>query len=600
MHVKAIPPEFDLIKQENKTFILRKDLAAQLLDLDVGNLWDWTNDPEKEVQYYKGRIPAAAVTLPIEGGLRVVLRRYHHGGVLGHFQKDRYLFSFPPLKEIAACAFAHDQGVPAVEILGAVQERVGLFNRIYLITKHLPEGSDLGEFFRKQYERVNWREKHQIIEETGKLIRKMHNEGLFHSDLHLKNIYMSQQNGTKQFYLLDFDKAHVVPNLSKEMRLKNLLRLERYLAKYFSETSIFTASDRIRFLRAYFGSNQEAREFVERHIKQFQRHVKTHQLLWWKKVGDPHWWSYICIRGMVAVLNLVPEQFSYSCFVLISKIAYRIVPKLRRRIMNNLNLVYKETMSPEDKERLAKNIAKHLAFSFAEFTRSFSMSRKDLLKAREKYEFIGKENVEEGLRRGKGILFLVSHLGNWERLNLVESWFDFKSYALAKQIKNKWFDQWVLDIRSRLGINVLKANRMNREILRVLKENNTVAVLIDQNPGAGRGEMIPFMGVPAPTNTAPAFFALKSGATVLPAFCLRKSPGVFKFIIDPPVELIQKETFRESLTANTELFAKNLEEYVRKDPEQWFWVHNRWKVKTKKVKNDSKETRHPERSEGSS
>lgn len=583
MHEKAIPPEFGLYQRGNKKLILRKNLAEELLGLGVEDLWAWTKDPEKKVSYYKGRVPAAAMTLPIQEGLRIVVRRYHHGGLLGRFQKDLYLFSFPPLREMAACEYARSHDVPAVEVLGAVQERVGkFFYRVDLITRHLPEGTDLGDYFQQKYTVNSWKDKREILTGAALLIRKMHDKGIFHSDLHLKNIFMSQQNGHKEFFLLDFDKAHILPNISNEMRLRNLLRLERYLAKYFSRVNKFSLADRLIFLTAYFGSKEKAYAFARKNRKRFKRHVQAHRLLWWNDLFKKDLWIYLVLRVIVAFLNSLPKKVAYKTASFLGKVFYVLLPMIRKRIIHNLTLVYKNELSEKEIVKLSKKVTQNLFYFGVELIHSFSESKKELRQAGLDFEVVGAENIEEGLRRGKGILFLVSHIGNWERLSLIGLRFPFTVYALAKAIKNPWIDQWVVRVRSALAINVVKAGKLNRDIFTILKQNNAMCMLIDQSPGAHRGEVIPFMGVPAPTNTAPAYFALKSGATVLPAYGIRKEPGKFKVIIEPPVKLIQKEDFKEALIANTELFAQGLEKYVRKYPEQWFWVHNRWKIKKRK------------------
>ncbi len=582
MHEKAIPPDFTQIERGEKTLILRRELADELLRLGVNDLWDWAKDPEKKVHYYQGRVPAAAVTLPIEGGLRVVLRRYHHGGLWGKIQKDLYLFPFPPLREMAVCDYARTHQVPVAEILGVVQERVGkIFYRIDLITRHLPDGIDLGDYFKQNYTVSSWKEKREILKGTALLIRRMHDKGIYHADLHLKNIFMSQQNGAKVFYLLDFDKAHIVAKISPEMRLRNLLRLERYLAKYFSHDKKFSLSDRLLFLRTYFDSQEKAKEFIRLNQKRFRQHLRWHRLLWWKGFFNKDWWVYILLRGMIGFVNALPEQWAYSFSSLLAKVAYLLAPSIRRRIAGNLKRVYQETLSEKEVTALAKKNMKHLLYFAVEVIRSFSETKKELRQAGLDFEVVGGENIEEGLRRGKGILFLVSHFGNWERLSLIGLRYPFTVYALVKTIKNRWIDQWVSDVRTRFGINVLKAGKLNRDVFKILKQNNAMCLLIDQSPGAHRGEILPFMGIAAPTNTAPAYFALKSGATILPAYAIRKTPGKFKVVIEPPVELIQKEDLREALMANTELFNQGLEKYIRQYPEQWFWVHNRWK-KSKK------------------
>lgn len=585
MHARAVPSEFCLIKRGDTTMLLRKNLSEELLRLGVENPWSWVKPGDPAVRFYSGRTEAAAVTLPVNGGLRVVLRRYHHGGLLRFLQKDLYFFSFPPLREMAASQFAQQRGIPVAEILGAVQQRVAkIFYRVDLLLRHLPEGCDLGDYFEKRYAPRKWQEKKEIIREVGRLVRRMHDAGLDHADLHLKNIFMSGEPQKRNFYLLDFDKAHIVPNMTPQQRRKNLQRFHRYLEKYFGGIGIFTRSDRMEFLKSYFGSGQAAREFARLNGKNFERHVSCHRLLWPQKIFDPAWIAYAAVRGVAGMVNRLPEKPAYALTGFLAILAYFLDGRHRRRVMANLKIAFGDSLSKKERRRRARENFRQIGYLGVECLRSLRMKDAELDAYYARFKVEGVENLREGLRRGKGILFLVSHFGNWEISSLLARHIGMPLHALAKPIKNRWIDAWINRVRARLGIQVIRAARLNREILGCLAQNHAVAMLIDQNPGLRRGEPIPFFGKAAPTTTAPAYFALKSGAAVIPAYGIREEPGRLRIVIEPPLKLAQKKDLRDAMFENTRLFAQNLEQRVRQHPEQWWWVHNRWKTKKILVK----------------
>lgn len=194
--------------------------------------------------------------------------------------------------------------------------------------------------------------------------------------------------------------------------------------------------------------------------------------------------------------------------------------------------------------------------------------------------FSGQRYVSEALLQGKGILFLSAHIGNWELATLATSLkFDLSINALVRPLDFSPMDKVLTEIRSRTGNKVLDKDKSAALIRPMLNKNQVIGIMLDQNASWYEGVYVPFFNRITCTNKGLALFAMRYGATVLPVFNIRQKDGRYRIMFEPPVSLVRSDDLRRDLVENTALFNAIIEKYVRMAPDNWLWIHRRWRIK---------------------
>jgi KDO2-lipid IV(A) lauroyltransferase len=191
--------------------------------------------------------------------------------------------------------------------------------------------------------------------------------------------------------------------------------------------------------------------------------------------------------------------------------------------------------------------------------------------------FDGQEHYEAAFRRGKGVLLITGHYGNWEMMGPRLARAGYQVNAVSRTADDPGLERMIEAIRTRSGLRQIPRRLAAREGLAALRRNEILAILMDQNAAEG-GVFVPFFGHPASTATGPAVFALKTGAALVPTFCLREENGVHRIkawpaIVPEPTGDRSGDVYR--LTAE---LTHVIELQIRERPELWSWLHNRWKL----------------------
>lgn len=224
----------------------------------------------------------------------------------------------------------------------------------------------------------------------------------------------------------------------------------------------------------------------------------------------------------------------------------------------------------EDKRKLARKVFQNLGMNLVEFLtlphfKDGTLKELCLLK--------GKEYLIQALKEGRGAILLTAHFGNWELIGARLALEGFRIISPARPQEE--FEKHIERIRKCKGYRTLSVDKGLVPLLCFLKKGGVVCILSDQNILFG-GVNVPFFGIPVSTPPGAAILALRSGAPVLPVFSLRV--GRYHIIqIQPPLSLTRNRNFREDVLKNTTLFNKVIEEWIRKYPEQWLWLHHRWR-----------------------
>jgi KDO2-lipid IV(A) lauroyltransferase len=290
------------------------------------------------------------------------------------------------------------------------------------------------------------------------------------------------------------------------------------------------------------------------------------------------WIQYAVAWALIKTLGVLPRGMARSLAAVGVRLLLLALPKLKKTAEFNLRLAFPEWTDAQRRSTLNK-MTRNLGWMAAEFARMPNYTRENI----ESVVILdGHENFLAGHSRGKGVLYLTGHIGAWELSSFAHALYGFPLHYMARPLDNKPLDAMVNEYRGLSGNKPIFKNESARVMLRILKEAGTVGILADQNTMPGEGVFVDFFGTPACTTTGIARVALHTDAAVVPGYAywdenLRK----YRLRFEPPVELLRTGDAERDIAENTQRFAKVIEEIVRKYPEQWVWIHARWKARPK-------------------
>jgi KDO2-lipid IV(A) lauroyltransferase len=249
--------------------------------------------------------------------------------------------------------------------------------------------------------------------------------------------------------------------------------------------------------------------------------------------------------------------------------------------MHNLRMALGRGRSEKELEAITKKVFINLGITFFELMRIPRMKATDL----EGYVDInGLENLVEALKKGKGVMLLTAHFGNWELLAAQFGLRGYKVDIVARPLDNPLAEELLKWVRTRCGNNILPKKGSMIRLMRTLKRNGVIGILADQNVGRTDGVFVDFFDRLACTNKWPALLAGLSGAAVIPTFIVRSGKGHTVHVCKE-LELSRTENRERDTQINTSRYTAIVEHFIRRHPEQWFWVHRRWKTRPEAEEN---------------
>jgi Kdo2-lipid IVA lauroyltransferase/acyltransferase len=288
--------------------------------------------------------------------------------------------------------------------------------------------------------------------------------------------------------------------------------------------------------------------------------------------------QYAVAWTFVKMLGALPRPISRKVGAAGARLLLILLPKLRKTAERNLELAFPEWSERQRQETL-KKMTRHLGWMAAEFARFPKYTKENIAGV---VILDGHENFLAGQRRGKGVLYLTGHIGAWELSSFAHALYGFPLHYMARPLDNRPLDEMVNRYRGRAGNKPIFKNESARSMLRVLKGAGTVGILADQNTMPEEGVFVDFFGISACTTTGLARVALHTDAAVVPGYAYwDEKSGKYRLRFEPPVELIRTGDMERDIFENTQRFTKVLEEVIRKHPEQWVWIHARWKNRPK-------------------
>ncbi len=279
----------------------------------------------------------------------------------------------------------------------------------------------------------------------------------------------------------------------------------------------------------------------------------------------------------------MPTRVRIALFAGCFRMFYHLAAKQRLIAIHNLTCAFPEKDMSEI-IRIAKGSYRNMGIIAAEFFDIPSLNQKNV---EDRVEIEGLEHCINALKKNRGLLTFGAHIGNWE-LEAAAVALLLKPMAVVyRTLDSAILENLVTWVRSATGNIPLDKTLAMRPIIRHLKENGIVGLMIDQNMAWQEGVFVDFFGRPAATSNGLALLALHTGAPVIPGMTVRVKNGKYRLIVGEEVEIIRTGDRDLDVISNTQKFTRIVEEMVRKYPEQWFWVHQRWKTKVCQIQDSS-------------
>ncbi len=280
--------------------------------------------------------------------------------------------------------------------------------------------------------------------------------------------------------------------------------------------------------------------------------------------------AYLLLRGL---FRLLPLRAADGLGRGAGRLYRRLDGRRRRLVARNLALAFPER-DAAGVDRLSREVFAHFGGLAADLLRSETLPVEALLS---RIEVSGLEHARAAAASGRGVFFATPHIGNWEWAALVSGAAGIPVTIVARPLDNPLLDARLTAMREKSGCRVVSKRDAARTILKTLRDGGVVGILADQRARPPDAVLVPFFGRPAWTTTSIARFAEKTGALLLPVVCLRTAPGRYRVAYSEPIDPAAFPPEERGVEPFTARVTALVERQVRDAPEQWLWLHDRWR-----------------------
>lgn len=282
------------------------------------------------------------------------------------------------------------------------------------------------------------------------------------------------------------------------------------------------------------------------------------------------------IRFMIFISRLFPRKAWLALCGLLGGFSYHFAARSRKLTKTHLTLAYGNEKSKREIARLAKSVFVKMGKNAGDIIRAFPI---DTLDRFEKIRIAnGAEIAEQAYARGKGVIFLTAHLGAFEFVATELAFRGYKPLIIGTPMKDQRLTNLLWEQRNKLGASAIERGKETVRLIKTLKSGGTIAILIDQDTKV-KSVFANFFGKPCATPIGATLLALKTSAAIVPVFYHLRDDGMQEVNFYPEVELVKTGNETTDMLVNTQRLNDVIEAEVRKYPDQWLWLHERWKTK---------------------
>lgn len=295
---------------------------------------------------------------------------------------------------------------------------------------------------------------------------------------------------------------------------------------------------------------------------------------------------FLISRGIIRILPYPFFRLISYAFILLG---YAVMSKKKKLALGNMTVAFSDEKNSREIKQMMKECFRNIGRGMVELIYFLDRPKKIV----EKVRIEGKENLDEALKQGKGVIILSAHLGVFILMYLRIILEGYPTNVIMRRTRDEGFERHISNLRRKMGIKTIYAlpqRQCIQESIKVLRNNEILFILLDQNYGSEGGIFVDFFGKKAATAAGPVVFSGRTGAPILPMFIVRESSRTpegklklsdkHKVIIDPPIVLRGEAPNKgENLNKNVQVLSDIIEKYVRKYPYEWGgWMHKRWKT----------------------
>lgn len=284
--------------------------------------------------------------------------------------------------------------------------------------------------------------------------------------------------------------------------------------------------------------------------------------------------EYALFQTTAVIFRAMPNRMAIHFGAVLGLFIFYFIPIRKKIAIENISSSF-----PDKSKKEIKGIARksyiHFSKNLVEFIR---MKRMDWGFIKQHVTLINGEILRQAYDQGKGLICISGHFGNWELLGAAFRAYGFPVVGIARKMRNRLVDKIIREIRESKDLGVIDLGMAVRGIFRALRDNKFLAILADQD-ARKKGIFVDFLGRPSSTATGPAIFALKTGSPIIFTACVRGKKGTFTAYIQSIDFSDLHGVTEENIRILTQRHVRILESFIQRWPEQWFWMHRRWKTK---------------------
>jgi KDO2-lipid IV(A) lauroyltransferase len=288
--------------------------------------------------------------------------------------------------------------------------------------------------------------------------------------------------------------------------------------------------------------------------------------------------EYVLALIASGALRLLPRRARLACGRALGSLVFFLDRRHQAITFDNVAAAFGDSKTEEDKRAIARGAFQHFGAMLIEL---ITLGRPSWSELGPMFEVEGADRLEKARARGKGVILVAAHFGNWELHAIAHGYLFGRIFLIARAQDNRYLNDWLEKVRGISGNEVVYKQRALRQMVKLMRAGETVAFVSDQNVHLDDAVFVDFFGRKAATTPVPSWFALKTGASLVPVFCYPLPDGRYRAVYEGPIEASAFENMEEeaAILAMTQELASLQERYIRERPDIWLWMHRRWRTR---------------------